>query len=168
MKRALRTVTVTILLVSAIIPWIIDSGVPPIPQPALAAQTEPPQATQAEATETSLPARQEATVSRRIQDSLAETQDRVTELERQIDRLEGRRRNLALSIAELQLRELRFYRSRNTARTREAERTAIADRLDEINRNIIRLTTLMAILVEQHEPDDGPDASGAGQAEPDQ
>ena len=116
---------------------------------------------------TILPALLEPGLSRESQESLDETEDRVTDMERRIDRIETRSRSLGLWIAELQIRELRFERSRQTATQREAERRAVAVTLDDMNRNIIRLTTLVTILIEQHQPEDEPGRPAAGETEAD-
>ena len=86
----------------------------------------------------------------------------MTDLERRIGRLENRTRSLALDIAEVQLRELMMNRARNAARAREAERSTVADRLDGIDRKLVRLATLVSILIDERRPGDdpGPPATG--------
>ena len=103
-----------------------------------------------------LPPEPEAATSSENRNSLTRTEVVVAELERRIDSLERRSRSLALDIAEQQLRELQRNRSRRSAQEREAERQTLADKLDEVNRNLVRLTTLVAILVEQYEPMERP------------
>ena len=102
------------------------------------------------------PPEPETATSSEDRNSLTRTEVVVTELERRIDSLERRSRSLALDIAEQQLRELQRNRSRRSAQEREAERQTLADKLDEVNRNLVRLTTLVAILVEQYEPMEHP------------
>ena len=110
----------------------------------------------------------EPATSPESQNSLARTEVVVAKLERRIDSLERRSRSVALNVAEQQqLRELLRNRSRRSAQEREAEREALADKLDEVNRNLVRLTTLVAILVEQYEPTERPMRLGPIETLPD-
>lgn len=129
----------------------MERPVLPPPTPAMAAQTEPPQTAPALTPESA--------------DHLVDTQLRITGLRRQLNRLETRTRNIALNISELQLRQITRNRAQNAASAREAERSALADGIDELNRNVIRLTTLVKFLVEQHQPEDEPDPPATGEAD---
>ncbi len=141
MKTTLKTVALTGVLTFNTIPTL---------HPALAAQTEAP-----------------TTLSRQSLESLNATQDRIAELGRRIERLDDRSRNIALRVAEQQLRQLMIDRARRAPASREVERTTLADRLDELNRNVIRLTTLVTILIEQHRPEDEAELPATGDADAD-
>lgn len=158
MKTTLTIVALTGVLTSNTIPTL---------DPALAAQTETPATTPEQNTLNALPALQRPALSRESLESLNATEDRVADLERRIGRLEDRSRNLALRVAQRQLEQLMIDRARTAPAARGTERTSLAGRLDELNRNVIRLTTLVTVLIEQHRPEDEAEPPTVGDADAD-
>ena len=105
-------------------------------------------------------AEMERTHRRRIRES-------VGHLERHIADLRDLQRRVTLDIAERQLRLLRLRRSLEGAPAPRDNPQSVFSKLDEMNNTLIRLTTLVTFLAEQHRPEDEADAPASDDARSD-
>ena len=162
-----QTLSLTILLAGTMGPWLPVHGMLPSADPVWTAHAETPRTAREEAAPENPPPVAEPTPTTEGKQETAASEERTTEVERQLQRLQDRRRNLTIEIAELQLERLKLERTRTTTLELAAERRSIVERLDDLSRNVVRLTTLVAILVEQHEPGNGAETSADSERQED-
>ena len=144
--------TLMILVIVGTFVWMNETAITtptPPTAPTLVAKTpapEPPPPIEGAAV---LPSFHEPAASPESRESPTGTERRISRLEQRIDALEARTYNLAsrLGLYRAQLETQEAGESTTRAAT---SRTVVGDDLKELNRNVIRLTTMVTMLVDQN------------------